>query len=140
MVKAKKLWNDWFTTNTITRLNVIPENETTPQDVPREMKLTCAPDSVLQVENEEEDRQARKAKERAKTKEREGKQTIKLRENKANENEHIISADTKLANVSKQRESKFMQTGASEIIDKINQAYLPANYEADKVLQTVIQW
>ena len=121
------------TVNTITRNNVIPENETTPQDVPRERKLTRAPDSVLRVENEQEDRQAKKAKVR------EGKQPIELRENKANENEHIISADNKLANVSKQRESKIMQTGASEIIDKINQAYLPANYEADKVLQKVIQ-
>ena len=121
------------TVNTITRNNVIPENETTPQDVPRERKLTRAPDSVLRVENEQKGRQAKKAKER------EGKQPIELRENKANENEHIISADNKLANVSKQRESTIMQTGASEIIDKINQAYLPANYEADKVLQKVIQ-
>ena len=87
----------------------------TPQDVPRERKLTRAPDSVLRVENEQEDRQATKAKQR------QGKQPIKLRENKANENEHIISADSKLANVSKQRESKIMHTGASEIIDKINQ-------------------
>ena len=133
VVKAEILWNDWFTVNTITRINVIPENETTPQDVPRERKLARAPDSVLRVENEQEDRQATKAKQR------EGKQPIKLRENKANGNEHIINADNKLANVSKQRESKIMQTGASEIIDKINQAYLPANYEADKVLQKIIQ-
>ena len=139
VVKAEKLWNDWFTVNTITRINVIPENETTPQDVPRERKLTRAPDSVLRVENEQEDRQATKAKQATRAKQREGKQPIKLRENKANENEHIISVDDKLANVSKQRESKIMQTGASEIIDKINQAYLPANYEADKVLQKVIQ-
>ena len=132
-VKAEKLWNDWFTVNTITRINVIPENETNPQDVPRERKLTRAPDSVLRVKNDQEDRQATKAKQR------EGKQPIKLRENKANENEHIISADNKLASVSKQRESKIMQTSASEIIDKTNQAYLPGNYEADKVLQKVIQ-
>ena len=139
VVKAEKLWNDWFTVNTITRINVIPENETTPQDVPRERKLTRAPDSVLRVENEPEDRQATKAKQATREKQREGKQPIKLRENKANENERIISVDDKLANVSKQRESKIVQTGASEIIDKINQAYLPANYEADKVLQKVIQ-
>ena len=62
-----------------------------------------------------------------------------MRENKANENEHIISVDDKFANVSKQRESKIMQTGTSEIIDKINQAYLPANYEVDKFLQKLIQ-
>ena len=139
VVKAGKLWNDWFTVNTITRINVIPENETTPQDVPRERKLTRAPDSVLRVENEQEDRQATKAKQATRAKQREEKQPIKLRENKANENEHIISVDDKFANVSKQRESKIMQTGASEIIDKISQAYLPANYEADKVLQKVIQ-
>ena len=132
-VKAEKLWNDWFTVNTITGINVIPEIETTPQNVPRERKLTHAPDLVLRVENEQEDRQAKKAKER------ECKQPIKLRENKANENELIFSADNKLANVSKQRESKIMQTGASEIIDKINQPYLPASYEADKVLQKVIK-
>ena len=87
----------------------------------------------------QEDRQATKAKQATRAKQRKGKQPIKLRENKANENEHIISADDKFAIVSKQRESKIMQTGASEIIDKINQAYLPANYEADKVLQKVIQ-
>ena len=139
VVKAEKLWNDWFTVNTITRINVIPENETTPQDVPREKKLTRAPDSVLLVENEQEDRQATKAKQATRAKQRGGKQPINLRENEANENELIISVDDKFANVSKQRESKIMQTGASEIIDKINQAYLPANYEADKVLQKVIQ-
>ena len=133
VVKAEKLWNDWFTVNTITRINVIPENKTTPQDVPKEMKLTRAPDSVLRVENEQEERKAKKAKER------EGKQPIKSRESKVNENEYIISADNKLANVSKQQESKTMQTDASEMIDKTNEAYLPANYEADKVLQKVIQ-
>ena len=133
VVKAEKLWNDWFTVNTITRINVIPENRTTPQDAPKEMKLTRAPDSVLRVENEQEERKAKKAKER------EGKQPIKSRESKVNENEYIISAANKLANVSKQQESKTMQTDASETIDKINQAYLPANYEADKVLQKVIQ-
>ena len=132
-VKAEKLWNDWFTENTITRINVIPENETTPQDASKEMKLTRAPDSVLRVENEHEDRQAKKVKERK------GKQPIKLRESKTNENEHIISAENKLSNVRKQRESEIMQTGASEIIDKINEAFLPANYEADKVVQKVIQ-
>ena len=56
-----------------------------------------------------------------------------------NENECIISADNKFANVSKQRESKTRQTDASEIFDKINQAYSPANFEADKVLRKVIQ-
>ena len=64
VVKAEKLWNDWFTVNTITRINVIPENKTTPQDVPKEMKLTRAPDSVLRVEKEQEERKAKKAKER----------------------------------------------------------------------------
>ena len=44
-----------------------------------------------------------------------------------------------MSNVSKQRESEIMQTGASEITDKINEAYLPANYEAVKVVQKVIQ-
>ena len=43
-VKAEKLCNDWFTVNTITRINVILENETTLQDAPEEMKLTRAPD------------------------------------------------------------------------------------------------
>ena len=133
VVKAEKLWNEWFTVNTITRINVIPENKTTPQDVPEEMKLTRAPDSVLRVEKEQEERKAEKAKER------EGKQPIKSPESKVNENECIISADNKLVNVSKQRESKTMQTETSETIDKINQAYLPAIYEADKVLQKVIQ-
>ena len=133
VVKAEKLWNDWFTVNTITRINVIPENKTTPQDAPKEIKLTRAPDSLLRVENEQEERKAKKAKER------EGKQPVKSRESKVNENEYLISADNKLANVSKQQENKTMQTDASEIIDKINQAYLPANYEADKVLQKVIQ-
>ena len=97
------------------------------------MKLTRAPDSVLRVENEHEDRQAKKVKERK------GKQPIKLRESKTNENEHIISAENELSNVSKQQENEIMQTGVSEIIDKINEAYLPANYEADKVVQKVIQ-
>ena len=42
VVKAEKLWNNWFTVNTFTRINVIPENKTTPQDAPKEMKLTRA--------------------------------------------------------------------------------------------------
>ena len=62
-----------------------------------------------------------------------------MRESKTNENEHIISAENELSNVSKQQENEIMQTGVSEIIEKINEAYLPANYEADKVVQKVIQ-
>ena len=33
--------------------------------------------------------------------------------------------------------SKFTQIATSEIIEKFNDSYLPANYQADKMLQKV---
>ena len=50
-VKSEKLWNDWFTVNTISKIGAIPENETTQLETPKSMKLPRAPDSVLRVES-----------------------------------------------------------------------------------------
>ena len=38
-----------------------------------------------------------------------------------------------------QQKRKNMLNNTSEVIDKINDSYLPANYEADKMLQKIIQ-
>ena len=54
VVKSEKLWNDWFTVNTISKTDAISENETSPLEMPKSMKLPRAPDSVLRVESEQD--------------------------------------------------------------------------------------
>ena len=97
------------------------------------MKLPRAPDSVLRVESEQDAQHAEKAKERK------GNQPIKSRESYARRNERYFSAVQNLSKVSGRERSKMMINHTSNVIDKINDSYLPANYEADKMLQKVIQ-
>ena len=55
------------------------------------------------------------------------------------ENEEKISAVKKLFKVSQCQLKTKMQNNTPEIIDKVNNACLPANIDADKMLQKVIQ-
>ena len=96
------------------------------------MKLSRAPDSVLKVESEQDAQHAEKANER------EGNQPIKSRESYARRNERIFSAVQNLSKVSEQENSKIIYNHRSKIIDRINDFFLPANYEADKMLQKLI--
>ena len=114
-------------------MNAISENETTPLETPKAMKLPRAPDSVLRVESEHDAQHAEKVKER------EGNQPIKSRESYARRNERNRSAVQNLSKASSQEKSKMTLNYMSNVIDKINDSYLPANYEADKMLQKVIQ-
>ena len=128
-MKAEKLWNDWFTVNAITKTNAFSEKETTPSDATKSMKLPRAPESVLKVECKQSERQARTARKY------EGNQPIKSLENQARKrNRKIIAANISQAD----KMSKFTQIATSEIIEKLNDSYLPANYQADKMLQKVI--
>ena len=97
------------------------------------MKLPRASDSVLRVESEHNAQHAEKVKER------EGNQPIKSRESYARRNERNLSAVQNLSKASRQEKSKMTLNYMSNVIDKINDSYLPANYEADKMLQKVIQ-
>ena len=124
-VNSEKLWNDW--------LNAISENKTSPLQTPKAMKLPRAPGSVLRVESERDAQHAEKVKER------EGNQPIKSRERYARRNERNLSAVQNLSKASGQEKSKMTLNYTSNVIDKIVDSYLPANYEADKMLQNVIQ-
>ena len=97
------------------------------------MKLPRAPDSVLRVESEQDAQHADKAKERKVN------QPIKSRENYAWRNERNFSAVQNLSKESGRERGKMMLNHTSDAIDKINVSYLPANHEADKMLQKVIQ-
>ena len=132
-VNTEKLWNDWFTVNAISKMNVVSENETTPLETPKAMKLPRAPDSVLRVESEQDAQHAEKVKER------EGNQPIKSRESYARRNERNLSAVQNLSKTSGQEKSKMTLNYTSNVFDKINDSYLLANYEADKMLQKVVQ-
>ena len=94
---SEKLRNDWFTVNAISKINAISENETTPLEMPKSMKLPRAPDSVLKVESEQDAQQAEKANERN------GNQPIKSRESYARRN---FSAVQNLSKVSERENSK----------------------------------
>ena len=80
-----------------------------------------------------------------KVNEREGNQPIKSRESYARRNERNFSAVQNSSKVSGQEINKINKSNkmalnyTSNVIDKINDSYLPANYEADKMLQKVIQ-
>ena len=132
-VKAEKLWNDWFTVNAITQINAISEKETTPSNATNSMKLPRAPESVLKVESKQSERQARTAIKY------EGNQPIKSLENQVRKRNRKITAAIKNVKMSQaDKMSKFTQIATSEIIEKLNDSYLPANYQADKMLQKII--
>ena len=132
-MKAEKLWNDWFTVNAITKSNAISEEETTPSGATKSMKLPRAPESVLKVESKQSEQQARTARKF------EGNQPIKSLENQVKKRNRKITAANKNVKMSQaDKMSKFTQVATSEIIEKLNDSYLPANYQADKMLQKVI--
>ena len=97
------------------------------------MKLPRAPDSVLRVESEQDAQHAEEAKERK------GNQPIRAQESYVRRNERKISAVPNLSEVSERENSENMLHNTSDVNDKNNDSFLPANYEADKMLQKVIQ-
>ena len=101
-VNSEKLWNDWFTVNAISKINDISENETTPLEIPKSMKLPRAPDSVLKKETEQDAQLAEKANERK------SNQPIKSRESYARRNERYFRAVQNLSKVSERENSKIM--------------------------------
>ena len=97
------------------------------------MNLPRAADSVLRVESKQDAQHAEKVNERK------GNQPIKSRESCARRNERNFSAVQNLSKVSEREKCKNMLNHTSEVIDKINDSFLPAIYEVDKMLQKVIQ-
>ena len=60
----KKLWSDFFTGNTATEIKATSENETTPFEMSKPMKLLCGHDLyLLRAESEHDGRQSLNAKE-----------------------------------------------------------------------------
>ena len=122
-MKAEKLWNDWLTVNTITKFNAISEKETTPAKLTKSMKLTRAPESVLKVESKQSERQRKMARKH------EGNQPTKSLESKVRERElKTIAANKNIKMSQRDKKSKFTQIATSEIIEKVNDSYLPVNY------------
>ena len=66
---------------------------------------------------------------------RKGNRPIKSQESFTRANECNFSAVQTRNGVNSQRESKIMQNDSINVIDKINESYLPANYEVDKMMQ-----
>ena len=95
------------------------------------MKLPYAPDSVLSVESEQDAQHPEKANERKVN------QSIRSQENYVRRNERKLSAVQNLSEKSERENRKNMLNNTSEVIDKINDSFLPANYEAEKMLQLV---
>ena len=127
--QTEQLWNDWFTVNSVARINAISENETTPLNLSKPVKLRPARDSVLRVENEQDERQAANAKELSRN------EPIKSSESYVSVSKRKTTVANKLFKVSDQLNDRIMQTTASEVVDKINDSYSPSNYEAEKMLQ-----
>ena len=128
-VKVEKLWNDWFTVIAITKSNAISEKEATWTN---SMKLLRAPESVLEVKSKQSERQAKMARKY------EGNEPIKSLENQIRERNRKITAANKNVKTSQvDKMSKFTQIATSEN-KKMTDSYLPANYQADKMLQKVI--
>ena len=71
---------------------------------------------------------------RRRKRKKKGNEPIKSRESHASVSKQKTSVANKLFKASDQLSDRIMQTTASEIVDKINNLYLPANYEADKML------
>ena len=127
MVKAEKLWNDWFTVNTISKINAISEKETTPAELIKPMKLPRAPESVLKVESKQSERQPKMARKH------EGNQPIKSLESKVRERERkTIAANENIKMSQRDEMSKFTHFTTSEIVEKWKDSYLPANYQTDE--------
>ena len=131
-VNSEKLWNDWFTVNAISKTDANSENKTTKLETPKLMKLPRAPNSVLRGESEQDAQHAEKVKERK------GNQPIKSRESYARRNERNSTAVQNLSKVSERENRENMLNYTSEFIHKINDSFLPANSEAEKLLQKVI--
>ena len=93
------------------------------------MKRPRAPDSLLRVESEQDAQHAEKAKERK------GNQSIRSQESYVRRNERIISAVQNLSEVSERENRKNMLNNTSAVFEKINYSFLPAKYEADKMLR-----
>ena len=97
------------------------------------MKLPRAPESVLKVESKQSERQSTMAKKH------EGNQPIKSLESKVSKRERKTIAADKNTKMSQRNEmSKFTQVATSEIVETLNDSYLAANYQADKMLQKVM--
>ena len=125
-IQAEKLWNDWFTVNTVSKFNAISGDTAKATKTPKEKILTRAKDSVLKVENEKE------RKVQASDEKQDTRQPIKTKHGRVKNN----AAETSGAyNLEKGSVNKI---NMSEAIDKINEAILPANYEAEKQLQKII--
>ena len=129
-LKAENMWKDWFTVNTITKNFAISEEETTPSDVTKWIKLPRAPDSVLRVENKQSERQSKIARKH------EGNQQIKSLESEVRDRElKIIPANNNSKMSQRDETNKTAHLAASESIEKLNKLYLPANYQANKKLK-----
>ena len=124
---------DYLSRHPSEKIDAASEIETTPLEKPKAMNLPRAPDSILRVESMQDVQQAEKAKERK------GNQPIKSQERYVWSNKRKLSAVQNLTEASVQRNRKTMLNNAPEGIDKTNDPFLPANYEADKMLQKVIQ-
>ena len=125
-IQAEKLWNDWFTVNTISKFTAISGDTAKATETPREKILTRAKDSVLKVESVKE-RKVQSSDEKQDT-----RQPIKLKHGRVKNNAAEISGAYNPVNDS------VNKLNMSAEFDKINEAIRPANYEADKQLQKII--
>ena len=132
-VNSEKLLNDMFTVNTISKIDAISENETTPLGTPKSMKLPRASCSVFLEESEQDAQHA------AKAKERNGNQPIISQESYVRRDELKNIAAQNLNEECEREKCKNMLNNTPEVNGKINDSFLPANYEAVKKLQKVIQ-
>ena len=97
------------------------------------MKLPRAPDSVLKVESKQSKQQPKMARKH------EGNQLTKSLESKVRERErNTIAANKNVKMSQRDKMCKFMQIDTSESIEKLHDSNRPVNYQADKMLQTVI--
>ena len=125
-IQAEQLWKEWFTVNVLSQIDAISVNEAKPMVEQKGKVLTRTRESVLKVESESEN-ERQSSGENAKQ-----RQPIKSKHSQ-NKNETIKSTGA-YNPLNGQVDSESMFTS----INKINESFLPANYEADKNLQKVI--
>ena len=128
VVNSEKLMNDWFIVNTFTKIDAIPEKERTPLGSPNAMSLPRAPNSVLRVESEH-----KKKKKNKKIISQSNRMKVTCGQTNGK------SVRYKIQTKSASKKSKIVQNTSSEDVDKINESFLTANFEAGKMRQKVFQ-
>ena len=125
-IQAEQLWNDWFTVHVISQFDAISVDVAKPMVEQKGKVLTRTRESVLKVESESENERQSSG------------ENAKQRQPINSKHGQNKSATIKSSEAYNPLNGQFDSESMFTSISKINESFLPANYEADKNLQKVI--